>query len=148
MLEYSDYDLKFRMKDVLPRFTHTHVIALLIALLVITIGAGIYFYQKAAETPKEQAALELGAIVARVGQLMILPEGETPTLATVSDPEKLKGQSFFARAQKGDVVLIYAAVRKAILYSPSLDKIVEIAPINTESAATTEPTNAPLQENQ
>lgn len=144
MSEITDW--KPDMKDILPRFTHTHIIALLLALLVIAVGTGAYFYQKAAETSKEQAALELDAIVARVGRLMILPEGETPTLATVSDPEKLKGQPFFARAQKGDVVLIYAATRKAILYNPMLDKIVEIAPVNAGGAS--EQTNAiPQEEN-
>lgn len=135
------------MESITSSSAHTRIIALLIALLAIAVGVGAYFYQKATEIPEEQAALELDAIVERVGQLMILPEGETPTLATVSDPEKLKGQSFFARAQKGDAVLIYAAALKAILYNPTLNKIVEIAPVNAGGAAT-EPTNATLQENQ
>lgn len=134
------------MKDILSRFTHTRIIALLAALLVIAIGAGVYFYQKATQISKEQtSAMQLEQTVARVGRLMVLPGGETPTLATVSDPEKLKGQLFFARAQKGDIVLIYSSAKKAILYNPSLDKIVEIAPINAGDASGS--TNAPLQKN-
>lgn len=135
------------MESITSSSTHTRIIALLLALLVIAVGAGVYFYQKAAETPREQATSELDTIVARVGRLMVLPEGEMPTLATVSDPEKLKSQPFFAHAQKGDAVLIYAIARKAILYNPTLNKIVEIAPVNAGGAAP-EPTNAPLQENQ
>ena len=44
--------------------------------------------------------------------------------------------------QKGDKVLIYSASQKAILYSPSLNKIVEIAPVNTGNSGA--PTNSPL----
>ena len=54
-------------------------------------------------------------------------------MATVSDPEKLKDQPFFAKAQKGDKVLIYSNSQKAILYSPTEDKIVEVAPINSSA---------------
>lgn len=141
-----DCDLNPNMKDIFSRFTHTRVIALLVALLVIAIGAGVYFYQKATQVSQEQAsAMQLEQTVARVGRLMVLPDGETPTLATVSDPEKLKGQLFFARAQKGDIVLIYSTAKKAILYNPSLDKIVEIAPINAGDASGS--TNVPLQKN-
>ena len=61
---------------------------------------------------------------------MVLPKDETPTLATVSDPEKLKDQRFFVNAVKGDKVLVYSLAKKAILYSPSLDKIIEVAPVN------------------
>jgi hypothetical protein len=67
--------------------------------------------------------------VAAVGKLIVLPTDEQPTLATVVDPSKLKNQPFFAQAQKGDQVLIYTNARKAILYSPTANKIVEVAPL-------------------
>ena len=51
-------------------------------------------------------------------------------MATVSDLEKLKDQPFFAKAKIGDKVLIYTDAKKAILYDPVNDKIVEVAPIN------------------
>jgi hypothetical protein len=66
---------------------------------------------------------------------MVLPADETPTIATVSDPEKLKDQPFFANAKKGDKVLIFSNSAKAILYSPTEDKIVEVAPINSSAGA-------------
>ena len=62
--------------------------------------------------------------------MIVLPEDEIPTVATVSDPEKLKEQPFFSDAKKGDKVLIYANAKKAILYDPMANKIVTVAPIN------------------
>ncbi len=65
-----------------------------------------------------------------VGRLIVLPVGEQPTIATVSDPARLKSQPFFADAKAGDKVLIYAVAKKAILYSPEEDKIIEVAPLD------------------
>lgn len=115
------------------------VTKILAILLVVAIGVGIYFYQKATMDPQKEAQKELQATIVAIGKLMVLPTDESPTMATVSDPEKLKGQSFFIHAQKGDKVLIYSASQKAILYNPSLNKIVEVAPVNTGA-----PTNSPL----
>ena len=70
------------------------------------------------------------SVVAEISKIMILPVGEDPTVATVADPEKLKGQSFFVNAKKDDKVLIYTNAKKAILYRPSERKIVEVAPLN------------------
>ena len=123
-------------------FARNLVTNVLAVLLVISIGMGVYFYQKATVDPQKSVQQELNDIVADVGRLMILPADETPTLATVSDPEKLKNQPFFANAQKGDKVLVYPISRKAILYSPSLNKIIEVAPVNTGGGDTT---NVPIK---
>ena len=53
-------------------------------------------------------------------------------LATVSDPELLKNKSFFLSSEKGDRVLIFSKIGKAILYRPSINKIVEVVSINNE----------------
>ncbi len=79
---------------------------------------------------------ETTQLIARVASLVSLPEGETPTIATVADVEKLKSQTFFAKAENGDKVLIFSKARKAYLYRPSTNKIVEIGPINIGSTTT------------
>lgn len=86
-------------------------------------------------TPAEQqeaAQLEISTLIERVGKLIVLPTGEEPTVATVSDPDKLKDQVFFANAKVGDKVLIYTKARKAYLYDPEGDILLEVAPITAE----------------
>ena len=82
------------------------------------------------QNPQMLAQEENKALVAKVGQLIVLPEGEEPTVATVNEPEKLKDQPFFANAKQGDKVLIYTKAKKAILYRTAENKIVEVAPVN------------------
>lgn len=69
-------------------------------------------------------------LVGKVGRLVDLPQGETPTIATVNDASKLKSQAFFAGAKDGDKVLIYSKAGKAVLYRPSTDKIIEYSTVN------------------
>ncbi len=104
------------------------VVAVLVILLLGAVVLIISLMGKA--TPEEDQVKELQRTVKSVSRLMILPETEQPTLATVSDVSKLKDQAFFANAKTGDKVLIYPNSRKAILYSPSLDKIVEVSSLN------------------
>lgn len=73
---------------------------------------------------------EVKKLVAEVGKLIELPEGEDPTVATVTDISKLKDQPFFQKAKNGDKVLIYTNARRAILYDPLSRKVIDIAPIN------------------
>jgi hypothetical protein len=85
--------------------------------------------------PQEATQKQNQEIIDKVGKLMILPEGEQPTVATVTDPAVLKNQPFFAHAEIGDKVLIYTNSKKAILYSEKLNKIKEVAPVNLGDAA-------------
>jgi hypothetical protein len=101
------------------------------AILAIVL-AGYFSYQLyiSKKDPQVTIQKETSDLVDKISKLIVLPEGETPTIATVSDPEALKDQIFFAQAQKGDKVLIYAQAKKAILYSVTLNKILEVAPLN------------------
>ena len=107
-----------------------NIIVGLFLLLVLSFSGGLYFFNKANTDPQKVAKADLARTISEVGKLMVLPTDEVPTLATVSDPSKLKDQPFFANAKSGDKVLIYSNARKAILYSPALNKIVEVAPVN------------------
>jgi hypothetical protein len=76
-------------------------------------------------------------LVDQVGKLIILPQDEQPTIATVSDLSKLQGQAFFSKAELGDKVLIYQLAKKAILFRPTDNKIIELAPLNNSTPSTT-----------
>ena len=77
---------------------------------------------------------EVQNIIAEVSKHIVLPANEVPTAAVVSDLSKLAGQQFFERAQLGDVVLVYANVRRVVLWRPSSQKIVEVSAINFPTA--------------
>ncbi|MCI0542614.1 hypothetical protein L0Y69_02600 [bacterium] len=105
---------------------------LLAVLALILAGSTYYFYDKLSvvkKNPQVVAQEEAAQLTAVVGRLMVLPEGEIPTIATVTDPELLKSQEFFVNAKKGDKVLIYTNAKKAILYSTATNKIVNVAPV-------------------
>lgn len=86
----------------------------------------------AAEVKKQTISL-----VGKVSKLAVLPSGETPTVATVLHADKLKDQSFFVDAQDGDKVLVFNSKKRAILYRPSSNQIVNIAPVNVSPTGTT-----------
>ena len=71
-------------------------------------------------------------LIRQVGELISLPEGEKPSVATVTDEEKLGDQVFFKNAKEGDKVLIYTNARKVILYRPSEDRVVEVGSVNIQ----------------
>jgi hypothetical protein len=123
----------------------------LLVVLLIAIGFGGYFYYKLnslQKNPTAEASKEAKDLLGRVAKIYLIPTGEEPTVATVSDPEKLKDQSFFSGAQKGDKVLIFSQSGKAVLYRPSINKIIEVAPINNKNdkPTTQEKSTGPLQD--
>ena len=77
-----------------------------------------------------QSPADIQKIVSEVSKHIVLPETETPTMAMVSDLSKLKGQPFFERTELGDIVLIYGTSRRAVLWGPSAQKIIEVSAIN------------------
>ncbi len=96
-----------------------------------------------------QLRLENAQLIDQVGKLIILPTDEQPTIATVTDLNKLKSQPFFAKAEVRDKVLIYSKARKAILYRPRSNQIIELAPLidgtDTPAAPAATPTATPAQ---
>ena len=75
-------------------------------------------------------------VQAEVAKLVILPTNETPALATVTDPTKLKYDPFLSQTQKGDEILIYAKWKQAVIYRPSADKVVDIGPVDVSQSGT------------
>lgn len=116
-------------------------ISSLMFLLIAILGSSSagYFYFKYQEVKKDAKLFgiesadgtkeeEAKKLVAQIGAIMLLPEGETPTVATVIDLDALAGQPFFVNAKVGDKVLVYSEAHKAILYRPSDGRIIEAMP--------------------
>jgi cytoskeletal protein RodZ len=82
------------------------------------------------KSSSSSAQTETQSTIDKVSKLVVLPAGEPPTLATVSNASRLKNQQFFARAQDGDKLLIYSKSGLGILYRPSTNKIISYSPIN------------------
>lgn len=121
----------------------------IIGLVIVLAGApSLYFYfkyrdaQKKLADPTQYAQEEVRLLVEKVGKLIELPADEQPTIANITDVEKLSSQPFFASAQNGDKLLIYTNARKAFLYRPSTNKIIEVAPVNLGGEATPSAQNA------
>ena len=124
-----------------------------IIVLVAIVGLLIYQYIDARQEIKQlqkapsksaQSQNDSDAVIAKVSKLTILP-AEQPTVATVSDITKLKDQVFFNNAKNGDKVLIFKNSKKAVIYRPSTNQIIEIAPIvpGTDAGAVSPTTTTP-----
>ena len=103
-------------------------------LLCVFAGAAGYFYYKYKQAIRitTDTKEEIVQLVETIGMMMELPNDETPTLATVTDREKLADQPFFQKSENGDKVLIYTNAGRANLYRPSVGKIVDVTAINVQ----------------
>ena len=123
--------------DIKPRFTATKILlGLSLVILIASAGAATYFYKQWNDlkaNPAKVSSDETKNLVQTVGKLILLPTGEDPTVATVTDPAKLKDQAFFANAKTGYKVLVYTKAKTAYLYDPVQNKIINVSPINTDS---------------
>ena len=151
-LHVSPVLVRKEKKAIHKLFSRVRLSAVLLWLLVLVIVAGAAYYfgrrrnVQGSSNTAAQAQQELQSVTTEVGKLMILPQGEEPTIATVSDKSKLTGQDFFKNAQNGDKILIYANAKLAIIYRPSINKIVNVAPLfnaqnnsNTNSQSKSQP---------
>ncbi len=117
-----------------PTWKHGMLLSQALLLLIMTGIAG-YFYYQYRETPEVAGKREIASLVKKVGAMIELPEDEEPTLATVTNKERLDDQPFFRRAQNGDKILIYQASGRAVLYRPSVGKIIDVTTVNIEQEA-------------
>lgn len=119
------------------------IIGVIITVVILALAGFIVWQQLQIRTLKDptaaaaQAQEDAKTLSAKVGKLMQLPD-ETPTVATVQDASKLKGQDFFKDAKNGDKVLIFTSAKKAVIYRESDNKIINSGPIVLNSATATD----------
>ncbi len=95
---------------------------------------------------------EVQALLEKLQSIALVPLSEAPTLATVVETDKLRTEAFFKNAEIDDKLFIYQQAQIAILYRPSVEKIVNMAtlldqsgskmPVQTAPQVTQPPTSA------
>jgi hypothetical protein len=134
------------------------IVGIIAVVVILAAGGGAYYLytqnmalqskiRELQSDPKVVAQQEVKNAVEMVAKVVALPDGEDPVVATVTDKEKLKDQAFFAKAENGDKVLIYAKAKRIYLFRPSENKLLEAAPLNigTQPAASEKPKASPQE---
>lgn len=111
------------------RYSKARILSLAFLALIV-LGLLVYGAYKVFDNYRMINSDDPASVIAAVGKLAALPEGETPTVATITTLEPLKNQPFFKDAEIGDKVLIFNTSKKAILYRPSQNKVITIAPLS------------------
>ena len=115
----------------------TLLIVAAIVFVSAVAAAGYFFWQYNAlkSNPDTIAKEKTDTLVTKVGKLYVLPK-ETPTVAEISDKEKLKDQAFFNNAQNGDYLLLFTNAKQAIIYRESTNQLINVGPISISSDET------------
>ena len=88
-------------------------------------------YEAKVPVSDKEAEKEVAVLVTQLKKIMEVPD-EKPVVATVKDKHTLKSQqAFFAQAENGDKLIVFQTARKAILFRPSIGKIIESGPLIT-----------------
>ncbi len=89
----------------------------------------------ATQSPEASKA-EIEQVMAKISKHMVLPAGEIPQMATIANVEEMaKQQVFFVGAQNGDKLLVFIQAKKAVIYSPSKDLVVNVGPVFMDQTA-------------
>lgn len=111
------------------------IICIVIVLLIGLIVGALYFFKNSKkESPYDPKTVN--QVITNVGTHIILPQGETPKVVRVTNPDLLKNNNFFVNSKKDDRVLIYRQSNMVILYRPSIDKIVKVIYVDPNSTKT------------
>src|SRR4051794_20357008 len=119
-------------KNLLLRLKYSRIIIFLLgfvlAVFVLVYGIKYAYHIFSIKGDSAELNSNQSSIIEKVGKIILLPE-ETPTLATVSDLQALKNQdqSFYQNAKVGDIVLFYSKAKKAIIYDPRANMIINVA---------------------
>ena len=94
---------------------------------------GIPFEKVLQNVSKVEEDKKMQEIVNNVAKLMVLPKGEQPVVATITDSVALaKEQPFYVGSSNGDIVLVYQKALKAIIYNPEKNIIINVGPVSVQ----------------
>jgi hypothetical protein len=93
-------------------------------------------------THRDTNLSDVNVIMKKVSKHYALPANEMPALATITDSSKVQS-NFSAKVKDDDKVLIYENNKKAIVYRPSLDRIVDVEPVTVSNQSNPASTTIP-----
>ena len=128
------------------RFIRRYFLWLAIIVFIIWTAAFFEFgrYTVYQANPALQSQEQATQILHQVGNLIQLPQNETPTMATINDAASVKqGQPFLANAENGDILIVYQNAGEALLYRPSTNKLIAVGPVNNSPSADATATQSP-----
>src|SRR3989338_7950708 len=120
-------------------------------IFIILLSFAVYSFNKKSSIASLQKKLnqtlgnETTDLVEKVDKIIRLPTDETPVIDTVNDVNQYQSQVFFRNAKNGDKVLVYKETRRAFLYRPSENKIIEVGWVKLEISPTPQLTNNEYQ---
>lgn len=143
----------------LRKSTLSKIFTILVVLIIAGLaGAGGYYYKKHRDlkaqndqlssqlgtatkelevyktNPQEASKAETARIVEEVGKVYDLPKEAPDNVYTVQDKEAAKKDPFFAKAENGDITLIYSGAKLAILYRPSTKQIINSSTVTIQNS--------------
>jgi hypothetical protein len=101
-------------------------------IVILSVGCVLMLYNRNTDSEQPVIASDVQIVKSSVSKHFLLPSDEEPALATVTDLSKLNS-ALKAKAQNGDRVLIYQNNRIAILYRPSIDRVIDITPVSIDN---------------
>ncbi len=126
-------------------------------LILLFISAGVFvwfFYNPASiswrtkktdvisENLKQSSQITQNSksLIEKAGQLILLPKNEDPSIATINNVALLQKDSpFYKNARNGNILLIYFQAKKAYIYDPEKNIIINVGPLILEK----NPANVP-----
>lgn len=108
------------------------IMKIVVLVIVITLASGyaVHSHSRNKLTAAVGVSAEEQKLLTReIEKFFLLPKGEMPTIATVTDKSKLKGAFVFKDAENGDKLLTYKDAKRLILYRPTKQLIITIASI-------------------
>lgn len=104
-----------------------------VGLVVIMMALAIWMLvREGAISTQPTHTLDSSVIIERASRHMLVNANENPTVVIIDDPAKARGEDpdFFRLAEVGDRVIIWPD--KAVIYSPSKDKIVAVKNVSVD----------------
>lgn len=112
------------------RSKHWRLIALCISIVLLASILLLFF--NTLQNKKDTDISNVNTVKALVSALYLLPANEEPALATVTDRNKISS-SLAGKVQNGDKILFYENNRQAIVYRPSINRVVGVIPLQIDS---------------